>query len=195
MNRPCATDEAFRAELVPIIPHMRAFARSLTGDATSADDLAQEALAKAWCGRASYAPGTNMKAWVFMILRNQFYSDKRRSWRQMPLDMEVAENTLIATSNPSGAIELDELRRAMSTLPDEHREALILVGIAGLPYEEAAMICGCPVGTIKSRVCRARARLAELLDSGFIPADDLPCDGAIDRLIEASQRLQMRAAA
>ena len=88
---PSADDEGFKRELVQLIPHLRAFARTLTGDPTAADDLAQDAMMKAWDARASYQMGTNMKAWTFMILRNQFYSEKRRSWRSSQLDQEAAE--------------------------------------------------------------------------------------------------------
>ena len=95
-----ADDEGFKRELVLLIPHLRAFARTLTGDATAADDLAQDAMMKAWDARASYQMGTNMKAWTFMILRNQFYSEKRRSWRQSQLDQEAAERTLVAVDDP-----------------------------------------------------------------------------------------------
>ncbi|RYG16765.1 MAG: RNA polymerase subunit sigma-70, partial [Caulobacteraceae bacterium] len=91
---PSADDAGFKRELVTLIPHLRAFARTLTGDPTAADDLAQDAMMKAWDARASYQMGTNMKAWTFMILRNQFYSEKRRSWRQSQLDQEAAERTL-----------------------------------------------------------------------------------------------------
>ena len=112
-----AADAVFKSDLIPLIPRMRAFARTLCGDATQADDLAQEALAKAWASRASYTPGTNLKAWTFMIVRNQFYSDKRRSWRSSSLDPEVAERTLIAVTNPDGGLELDEMRRALAMLP------------------------------------------------------------------------------
>ena len=108
---PSADDNAFKTELVALIPHLRAFARTLTGDPTAADDLAQDAMMKAWDARASYQMGTNMKAWTFMILRNQFYSDKRRSWRSTQLDPEVAERTLVAASNPMASLELDEVRR------------------------------------------------------------------------------------
>src|SRR6195256_217875 len=103
-------EAAFKAELVGLIPHLRAFARSLTGDATAADDLAQDAMLKAWDARASYQMGTNMKAWTFMILRNQFYSEKRRSWRQTQLDQEAAERTLVAVDDPEAPAALDELR-------------------------------------------------------------------------------------
>lgn len=155
----------FKRDLTELIPHLRAFARSLCGNASQADDLAQEAMLKAWKSRQSYKPGTNMKAWTFTILRNHFYSEKRRSWRRQPLDPEVAEATLIANDNPDGGLELVALRNALNKLPDEQREALILVGAGGMPYEEAAEICGCAVGTIKSRVSRARKSLVEFMDS------------------------------
>ena len=159
--------EAFRRDLTALIPKMRAYARSMCGrDASEGDDLAQEALLKAWLGRGSFTPGTNLKAWVFMILRNQFYSDKRRSWRQQQLDQETAEATLVAIDNPMDAIELDELRRAIAMLPDEQREALILIGAGGFSYEEVAEMCGAATGTVKSRVSRARKRFP---DSAGLP--------------------------
>ncbi|HEY2709005.1 MAG TPA: sigma-70 family RNA polymerase sigma factor [Caulobacteraceae bacterium] len=187
-------DETFRAELVPVIPHMRAFARSLTGNFAEAEDLAQEALAKAWRSRASYELGTSLKSWVFMIVRNEFYSQKRRSWRQVALDMDAAERTLVAVSDPAGALELNEARRALALLPDDQREALILIGVAGLAYEEAAEICDCPVGTVKSRVSRARRRMIELMEGGFLADDgDMPSD-AMATLFADAERLQRRAA-
>jgi RNA polymerase sigma-70 factor (ECF subfamily) len=161
-----AADETFKGELITLIPQMRAFARTLCGDMTMAEDLAQEALLRAWNKRASYEPGTNLKAWTFMILRNQFYSDKRRSWRSTPLDPETAERTLIATTNPVATLELDEVRRALNLLPEDQREALILIGAGGLSYEEVSAICDCAIGTIKSRVSRARDRLALILAEG-----------------------------
>jgi RNA polymerase sigma-70 factor (ECF subfamily) len=169
----------FEADLIALIPKLRAFGRSLCGSPVEGDDLAQEALAKAWASRASYQPGSNLKAWTFMILRNLFYSDRRRSWRSCQLDQDEAERTLVAVTSPTGRLELDELRRALNMLPAEQREALILVGAAGLTYEEAAEICGCAVGTVKSRVCRARARLAALLDEGVLSWDGQLPDAAM----------------
>ena len=159
-----AAEVSFREQLVSVIPHLRAFARSLCRDPTQADDLAQEALAKAWKARESFEPGTSLKAWTFMILRNQFYSEKRRSWRTTSLDAEVAENTLVASDNPSAPMELLELRAALNKLPDDQKEALILVGAGGMAYEEAAQVCQCAVGTIKSRVSRARRALEVILN-------------------------------
>jgi RNA polymerase sigma-70 factor (ECF subfamily) len=180
-------EETFKTELVAAIPHLRAFARSLCNDPTMADDLAQEALAKAWKARESFEPGTSIKAWTFMILRNQFYSEKRRSWRSAPLDVEMAENTLLANDDPTMPMELLELRTALAKLPDDQREALILVGAGGMSYEEAAAVCECAVGTIKSRVSRARRALETLLmeaGSRSSNADhDIPAQEAFDDLL------------
>lgn len=164
-------DATFQTDLLALIPHLRAFARSLCGDRELADDLAQDVVEKALQHQASFAPGTNMKAWLFTILRNQFLSYKRRSWRSNQLDPEVAERTLVAVTNPTGALELDELRRALAMLPDDQREALILIGAGGFSYEEAAEITGAAVGTVKSRVSRARDRLALIYAEGAIAED------------------------
>lgn len=186
---PSADDGAFKAELVTLIPHLRAFARTLTGDPTSADDLAQEAMMKAWDARASYQMGTNMKAWTFMILRNQFYSEKRRSWRQTQLDQEAAERTLIAVDDPEAPVALDELRQALQTLPEEQREALILVGAGGFAYEEAAEICQCAVGTVKSRVSRARKALQATLERGGYVRDGKSAGDAMRSILADADRL------
>jgi RNA polymerase sigma-70 factor (ECF subfamily) len=196
MTDSSSRDDQFRDELVAVIPQMRAFARSLCGDPTAADDLVQDALGRAWDKRDSFELGTNIKAWAFMITRNQFYSDKRRSWRQQPLDTEVAERTLVAVSDPTAALELDEVRRALSMLPDAQREALILVGAGGMSYEEVAEICGAAVGTIKSRVSRARDRLDEIMRLGVVEEDAvLPSDAFAAILAQIDQIRSARAAA
>ena len=179
MVGPSSNDATFERELVSLIPHLRAFGRSLCGSAVHGDDLAQDALAKALASRHSYTPGTNMKAWTFMILRNQFYSEKRRSWRSCELDPEVAERTLVSVSNPTAALELDEMRRALNMLPADQREALILVGAAGMSYEEVSEITGAALGTIKSRVSRARDRLALIFAEGAIDTDEQPAHAAM----------------
>jgi RNA polymerase sigma-70 factor (ECF subfamily) len=158
------TDAQFKSDLLELIPFLRAFARSLCGNHDMADDLAQEALVKAWQARATFAPGTNLKAWLFTILRNQFYSDRRRAWRQAPWDQEAAERIPGSAGEQSWAADLSDLARALRTLSDEQREALILVGAGGFSYEDAAGICNCAVGTVKSRVARARKALIALLD-------------------------------
>ncbi|MHB8530516.1 MAG: sigma-70 family RNA polymerase sigma factor [Caulobacteraceae bacterium] len=184
-----ARDEAFRRELVCLIPHLRAFARTLAGDPTAADDLAQDAMVKAWDARESFEMGTNMKAWTFMILRNQFYSEKRRSWRQSQLDQEAAERTLVAIDDPSAPVALDELRLALGVLPPEQREALILVGAGGFAYEEAAEICGCAVGTVKSRVSRARRALHGILVRGDYKRDGAAAGEAMGSILAHAERL------
>lgn len=180
--------DRFSRDITALIPHLRAFARGLCGDMTTAEDLAQEALAKAWSARASYQPGTNLKGWLFTILRNQFYSEKRRSWREIPLDQEKAEGTLVATADPTAALWLDDVRRAMQLLPDGHREALVLIGAAGCSYEEAARMCGCPVGTVKSRVSRARTQLAEILAGPAIPKDAIRPSAAMADIFAQCER-------
>jgi RNA polymerase sigma-70 factor (ECF subfamily) len=158
-------DDTFRNDLVSLLPHLRAFARSLARG-PGAEDLAQDAVLNAWRYRASFQPGTSLKAWTFTILRNTFLSEKRRSWRSQPLDRELAENTLLANDDPTASEELLDVRNAMQVLPHDQRQALMLVGAAQLSYEETASICRCAVGTIKSRVSRARTALAEILAKG-----------------------------
>jgi RNA polymerase sigma-70 factor (ECF subfamily) len=182
-------DGAFRDELVRLIPHLRAFARTLCGDPTGADDLAQDAMLKAWDARESFEMGTNMKAWTFMILRNQFYSEKRRSWRQSQLDQEAAERTLVAVDDPEAPVALDELRQGLAMLPVEQREALILVGAGGFAYEEAAAICECAVGTVKSRVSRARRALQGILESGSYRRDGSSASEAMATILAHAERL------
>ena len=159
-----ADDATFKTELLELIPFLRAFARTLSGKRDLADDLCQDTLAKAWQSRASYQPGTNLKAWLFMILRNQFYSDRRRAWRQQPWDESAVERMSVEPASQHAAMNLQDMNRAMSQLRDEQREALILVGAGGFSCEEAAKICNCAVGTIKSRVNRARTALIDLLE-------------------------------
>ncbi len=163
-------DDAFRSRLIELAPYLRAFARTLCGNRDVADDLAQESLASAWKARASFQPGTNMKAWLFMIQRNAFYSAHRRKWRQVGWDEEAMDRVLVTSPSQQASVELTELKRAMSLLPDEQREALILVGAGGFSYHEAALICGCAIGTMKSRVSRARNTIASLMrDSAGLP--------------------------
>lgn len=171
-SAPEFDENQFREDLTALIPHLRAFARSLCGNAALADDVAQDAMLKAWNARERFKQGTNLKAWTFTILRNQFYSIKRRSWRSTSLEPEVAEQTIMSNADPEQSVHLNELRRGLDMLKDDQREALILVGASGLSYEEAAEICDCAVGTIKSRVSRARANLETIMKSGEF--DDEP---------------------
>jgi RNA polymerase sigma-70 factor (ECF subfamily) len=158
-----AIDPALRDTVLAAVPSLRAFAISLCGTVDRADDLVQETLLRALANIDSFQPGTNMSAWLFTILRNLFRSEYRKRRREVADSDGSYAARLKTHPEQDGHIEFGEFRAALSRLPDEQREALILVGASGFSYEEAATICGCAVGTIKSRVNRARARLAELL--------------------------------
>ena len=154
---------SFRDDLVVAIPMLRGFARSLSGNRDRADDLVQETLAKAIANRDKYRPGTNLHAWLVTILRNEFYSQIRKSGREVQDTDGVYTSRLSVPPEQHGSVDLQDFRTALAKLPDDQREAILLIGASGFAYEEAAEICGCPVGTIKSRVSRARLRLQELL--------------------------------
>jgi len=167
--KPTLSDRDFKQALENIVPHLRAFARGLCGDRDRADDLAQEAMLRAWAARDRYAAGTNFKAWTFTILRNHFYSEGRRARFHGDYDETVAERILRTPATQEKAIELADVLRALEAIPDTYREALILVAAGNLSYDEVAEICGIALGTVKSRVCRARAMLCNVLDSGQLP--------------------------
>jgi RNA polymerase sigma-70 factor (ECF subfamily) len=164
------SDDEFKDELARVIPHLRAFGRSLSGNRDLADDLVQETLMKAWAARKRFQAGTNMRAWTFIILRNLFLSQMRRARFRGEWDEQSAAKLLAAPASQDRHIELADMQRALLHLPQPQREALILVGAGGFAYEEAAEICGCAVGTIKSRVARGRAALEQLLDHGKLPS-------------------------
>lgn len=153
-----------RDEIVTHLKPMRAFALSLTRNMARADDLVQDTVVKAWTNIDKFEAGTNMRAWLFTILRNTFYSERRKARREV-LDANGAFTDQMSEKPAhDGHLALADFRKAFEQLPDEQREALILVGAQGFAYEEAAQMCGCAVGTIKSRTNRARKRLAEMLD-------------------------------
>ena len=156
-------DDEFKEHLAAVIPHLRAFGRSLSGSRDLADDLVQETLLKAWAARKRFQAGTNMRAWTFIILRNLFLSQMRRARFKGEWDDVTAAKILAAPASQDRHIELGDMQRALLHLPQPQREALILVGAGGFAYEEAAQICGCAVGTIKSRVARGRVALENLL--------------------------------
>lgn len=167
-------DPELRAHLLSAVPSLRAFAISLSGHADRADDLVQETLARALTHIDKFEPGTNMEAWLFTILRNLFRSDYRKRRREIEDPEGRYAESLTSQPAQVGRVELEEFRVALGKLPADQREALVLVGGSGFSYEDAAAICGCAVGTIKSRVSRARARLAELL--AIESVDDLGPD-------------------
>lgn len=153
----------WREAVIARIPSLRAFAWSLARNPSDADDLVQETLTKAWTYREKYEAGTNLRAWLFTILRNTWYSTIAKRGREVADEEGRHAASLTAEGSQEWAVELTALREALNELPPEHREAIVLVGAAGLSYEEAAEIAGCALGTIKSRVNRARNRLAERL--------------------------------
>jgi RNA polymerase sigma-70 factor, ECF subfamily len=152
-----------RAAMVALMPSLRAFARSLCPNPAQADDLVQDALVKALANIQRFEPGTNLRAWMFTILRNTYYSDLRKRRREVEDADGVHAAKLAQRPEQPGVSDLEDFKIAFAQLGEDHREALSLVGAFGLSYEEAAEICGCAVGTVKSRVNRARARLADLL--------------------------------
>ena len=165
--------DSLREPLIGAVPNLRAFAISLCGDVDRADDLVQETLVKAWNKLGSFEQGTNFKAWLFTILRNTYFSERRKLRREVDDPDEQYQSTLAVPPEQHGHLDLADFRTALSTLPSDQREALVLVGAEGFSYEEAAEICGCAVGTIKSRVNRARNRLVDLLGD-----DELKGSGA-----------------
>ena len=156
-------DEQVRKAVLGAVPSLRAFAISLCGNVDRADDLVQETLMRALANINSFQPGTNMSAWLFTILRNHFRSEYRKRRREVEDSEGRYAETLKTQPEQYGHMEFTEFRAALAQLPPDQREALILVGASGFSYEEAAKICDCAVGTIKSRVNRARTRLAELM--------------------------------
>ncbi|GAA4001482.1 hypothetical protein GCM10022211_10500 [Sphingomonas humi] len=164
------SDPEFKQQLAQVIPHLRAFGRSLSGSRDLADDLVQETLLKAWAARKRFQAGTNMRAWTFIILRNLFLSQMRRARFKGEWDEITASKLLAAPASQDRHVELGDMQRALMHLPQPQREALILVGAGGFAYEEAAEICGCAVGTIKSRVARGRVALEQLLSGGKLPS-------------------------
>lgn len=163
IHKPTHASAQIKADLIAVIPNLRAFAVSLCGSPDRADDLVQETLVKAWGNLDSFVEGTNLPAWLFTILRNFYYSEYRKRRREVA-DSDGAIATRLATAPAQNShMDLLDLRGALQQLPNDQREALILIGASGLSYEEAASICGCAIGTMKSRVNRARNRLAEIL--------------------------------
>ena len=152
-----------RDVMLAAVPSLRAFAISLSGNVDRADDLVQDTLLRAMANINSFTAGTNMSAWLFTILRNLFRSEYRKRRREVEDADGHHVDSLKSPPQQHSQLEFEEFRRALATLLPDQREALILVGAAGFSHEEAAAICEAPVGTIKSRVNRARARLSKLL--------------------------------
>ena len=150
-------------ELITHLPALRAFALSLTRNRATADDMLQDTVLKAWTNLDKFQAGTIMRAWLFTILRNNFYSSTRKTNREVADIDNVFSDKLSVKPEHDGRLQMMDFKQAFAKLPDEQREALILVGASGFSYDEAAEMCGVATGTIKSRVNRARAKLTELL--------------------------------
>jgi RNA polymerase sigma-70 factor (ECF subfamily) len=180
----------FRQHLLAAIPKLRAFALSLASHADYADDLVQETLMKAWNHQNSFQEGTNIKAWLFTILRNEYFSQLRKRRREVEdADGDYA-GSVMTPGGQESQLDMADLRIALQQLPDDQREAVVLVGASGFSYQEVAEICHVPVGTVKSRVNRARTKLAVLLgNSPPAPAEperqeDVRQMGAVGNLSE-----------
>jgi RNA polymerase sigma-70 factor, ECF subfamily len=172
---------SLKKAMLGLIPNLRAFAVSLCGDIERADDLVQETLLKAWDHIDSFQEGTNLRAWLFTILRNTYFSECRRRRREVEDRDGSKANELAVHPGQQGYLDLQDFRRALAELPPDQREALVLVGAAGFSYEEAANVSGCAVGTIKSRVNRARAKLVETL--GVASAHEFGPDSATEAIV------------
>ncbi|WP_238364484.1 RNA polymerase sigma factor [Mesobacterium pallidum] len=162
-DRPVADP---RDEILDHLPSLRAFAMSLTRNSAQADDLVQDSIEKAWKNIDKFQVGTNMRAWLFTILRNTFYSHRRKAKREVADVDGIMAESLSEKPGHDGRLAMNDFEKAFAQLPDEQREALILVGATGFAYEEAAEMCGVAVGTIKSRINRGRAKLTELMNLG-----------------------------
>ena len=184
-------DKAFKTLLAAVIPHLRAFGRSLSGNPDTADDLVQETMLKAWTARDRFVAGTNMRAWTHVILRNIYFSQARRARFKGEWDDYAADLLLAVPAGQDSHIALGDMQRALMQLPAEQREALVLMGAGGMTCEEVAAICECATGTVKSRVARARMALRALLDGGQlaqgradVPASDV---SALDQIMDQAR--------
>jgi RNA polymerase sigma-70 factor (ECF subfamily) len=182
-------------DLIACVPHLRAFARFLTGNRERADDLVQDTVVRALTAAHQFQRGTNLKAWMFTILRNQHYNDVRKTRIRLQSLDDSSIDEPMAPATQEARLEFGDFRRAFWQLAENQREVLILIGASGLSYEEAAKICNCPTGTIKSRVSRARRELLKTLRDGPLVSrrdEDAPC---IERLSQPLGRMFARAVA
>jgi RNA polymerase sigma-70 factor (ECF subfamily) len=174
----------FQSELTRLLPNLRAFARSLTRSGDQADDLVQEALVKAWRNWRQFAPDSNLKAWMFTILRNAHLSERRKhKYEVQDVDGEFAGQLCVKAEQP-GHMDALDFQSAFAQLLPEHKEALVLIGAEGFSYEEAALMCGCAVGTMKSRVNRARTKLAQIM--GIDSTAEIGAGGQVDAFMRAT---------
>ena len=154
-----------RKDMVALIPALRAFARGLCRDRVYADDLVQEAMMRAWASRHTFIPGTNFRAWMFRIVRNHFYSNARKHNQFAVWDPEAAERILVQEPTQESGIHVEDVNKAMLKLPAQQREMLLLIAGAGMSYEDAAVVAGCNIGTVKSRLNRGRAAIKAMIEA------------------------------
>ncbi len=179
-----ANSDIIRDDLLAVVPSLWAFAYSLTRNPALADDLVQDTLVRAWASRDRFEPGTNLRAWVFAILRNRFYALHRRRRREVE-DVEGQYASHLVSPPEQGAhLDLLDLQRALPKLRPMHRKVLLLVVAQGLSYEEVAEVCGCSVGSVKSRLHRARRHLEDLV--GIRSPDDIGPDGVTKAVLQAA---------
>ena len=185
--------DSFKADLAAVIPHLRAYGRSLSGNADLADDLVQETMLKAWMARDRFVAGSSMRAWTHVILRNAYFSIARRARFKGEWDEHGADLLLAVPPAQEGHVALADMQRALMQLPAPQREALILIGASGMSCEEVAAISNCAVGTVKSRVARARTALRQLLDGGQLAQSrangPVNAMGALDQIMRQAQQL------
>lgn len=185
-------DREFHDRLLKLLPFMSAFSRTLCGNTSLAEDILQDALCKAWEARRSFRPGTNLKAWAFKILRNCYYNHCRRVWRRPPLDDEAAVAIEAPPDEQMWAVHLADTIEALDVLPLAQRKALILVALGGASYSDVASLCNCPVGTVKSRVTRARKYVLSALQTAGKPyrRKRIPANTAVDVIVQELTALQ-----
>jgi RNA polymerase sigma factor (sigma-70 family) len=176
----------FQDGILAVIPKLHAYAITLAGSVDRADDLVQETILRAWEKHALFAAGTNLNAWLYSILRNTYYSEHRRRAREVEDGDGSYSARLASPAEQPGQLDLQDLQSALERIPIEQRELLLLVGAEGLSYEEAAAVCGCAIGTIKSRLNRARHRVAELL--GYT-TQDLSADAITQSVLSKLKQL------
>lgn len=171
------SDDGFGDRMVEQMPYLRAFAISLSGSYSLADDLVQDTLVKAWSHADSFQPGTNFRAWLVTILRNTYFSQYRKRAREVQDSAGALAGQISVKGGQESKVTMSDVQKALNKLAPEHREILLMIGIAALSYEEAAQASGVAVGTVKSRLNRARAKLAEHL--GLTGTHEIDYDPAL----------------